>query len=118
MLGNLPKCGVGETLDLNEFGHPVCFCNTEDNYHPLLPSLRFTKTEKNLAKCFLKGKSDVCNDGDELLTEGNDEEHLICSKSSKIVGFCVTCGIPTIPKIPCETCQLFKFGKCVSKRNC
>ena len=110
---NLPKCGVGETLDLNEFGHPVCFCNTEDNYHPLLPSLRFTKTEKNLAKCFLKGKSDICNDGDELLSEGTDEEHLICSKNSKIVGF----GIFDFPT-GCGPCKIFRFGDCRAKRQC
>lgn len=109
----LPKCGKREILDLNEFGHPVCVCNTENNFYPLLPSLRFIKAEINLGKCFMDGDLNICEEK-EFLTRAINEEHLSCSNYPKPVGFTGIDG----PSTPCRRCEILKWDMCRKKSFC
>ena len=114
---SLPTCGDREILDLNEFGHPVCICFAESMlFYPLLPSLRFTKDEKNLGKCFTTEESSVCN-VTEYLTVIN-QDYLTCSNVPKPQfswGFCGTCYIPGRR---CPLCETFRYNKCRPISNC
>ena len=108
-----PKCEEStEDLILNEFGHPVCFCKTNEKFYPLLPSLRYRKDEKNLEKCIHYQNSNICENGEALAV--NEDGVLACSnKDSKIVGLSAFAGI----EFACKPNHIERFGTCIPIRG-
>ena len=82
----MPKCGKDEAMILNEFGHPVCVCKTNENVFPLQSSLRYQKDEKTLKKCFANDSKDsnVCQGTFVDVTKAGE---LTCTSKPVITGF-------------------------------
>jgi hypothetical protein len=71
-----PDCQDDEVIVLNNFGHPVCFCNTSQSVYPLHQSVRFMINERDKNKCFKLGEDRLCPEDNSLsLDEASD--HLV-----------------------------------------
>ena len=82
----VPNCGEREEIILNEFGHPVCFCNTQENFYPLHSSLRHQKDEKKLQKCFDSKDVNVCNENENLAVS-EETGAMTCTKATPSIAF-------------------------------
>ena len=72
----LPDCQDNEVIVFNDFGHPVCFCDTSQSVYPLHQSVRFMINEPDKNKCFKLGEDRLCPEDNSLsLDEASD--HLV-----------------------------------------
>ena len=109
-----PKCGPKEVLVLNDFGQPVCYCNTEKGFYPLLPSLRFTKDEKNLGDCFkFDEERDAC-DANETLSSAGQKGILTCATTPDSVPNSV---FGNLEGTICRPNHILRFNKCLPIRG-
>ena len=115
----LPKCGDSEVLILNDFGHPVCFCDNERNFYPLLPSLRASMDETELRRCYrvTEDPPEDCDLNEQTLGYIQLEDKsifLTCVNIETNLSFTFTGGILSLP---CKDGSVFRFKRCISKHQ-
>ena len=93
---------------LNQFGHPVCVCNTNENFFPLQPSLRYQKDERTLKKCYTTPEIYESNECNGTSVDVTKDGALACTSESVDTGYSAFPG----DGYTCHEGYTYRFGVC------
>ena len=93
---------------LNQFGHLVCVCKTNENFFPLQPSLRYQKDERTLKKCFKAAELKESNECNGTSVDVTKDGALTCTSESVVTGFSAFPG----DGYTCHEGFTYRFGVC------